>query len=80
MKKGNAIKCPKCKGSLVWNELVQIGYEIEHDGDGGWDFTGNRLYEENDNFGDSITVQCRECPYSAALWEFEADVKGGDYE
>lgn len=61
------ILCGECReGEMVAEELVQVGFEIVSDGKGSFDWTGNRLYENNGE-GDDIVARCRSCGYDIPL-------------
>jgi hypothetical protein len=72
---GGKVECPKCGGEVVARELVQVGYEIATDGKGGYEYTGNRLYENGDPFELSEAV-CRECDWSLVLTGVKLDDNG----
>lgn len=61
-KQGETIRCTNCgDGEIAQAELWQVGFEIAHDGEGGWTFTGNRLWEYEDWGGETETFVCRMC-------------------
>lgn len=66
MEAGKQVRCPRCGGEVVAQELVQIGYEIVTDGEGRWEWTGNRLYENGDLF-EQVEAVCRECDWSLVM-------------
>lgn len=69
---GKRILCGVCrKGEMVADELVLVGFEIVSDGKGGFDWTGNRLYE-NSGQGDDIVARCRECGHDLPI----SDLRG----
>ena len=61
-KQGDTIRCDNCgEGEIAQAELWQVGFEIAHDGAGGWTFTGNRLWEYEDWGGETEVFVCRVC-------------------
>lgn len=71
-----------CDGEIVSNEMVVISYEIISDGNGGWEYGGNRIDEFPFEGPMDYLFTCRKCGWYTEHFNavIEDDKMSGKHE